>query len=185
MEAGSGSEQAWAAGSGRGAAVGCGEGRGLLALVSSRVERRRHGELRSPALMVGDGVVLCAGKQGLDSGSARVERGWGEALVRDANEGGQSSAVRPGELEDPALGSALMASGVATALSPSARRVVACGGAEAQQRCRQGSSKAVLSWWRQRAGLRAGHAGRGVIGSALGKQGSRAEEGERREGERE
>ena len=28
------------------------------------VERRRHGELRSPALMVGDGSVLCAGKQG-------------------------------------------------------------------------------------------------------------------------
>ena len=52
--------------------------------------------------------------------------GRGEALVRDANEGGQSFAARPGEVEDAALGSALMASGVATALSPSARRVVAC-----------------------------------------------------------
>jgi len=78
----------------------------------------------------------------------------------------------------------LKASGVATALSPSARRVVACGGAEAQQRCRQERSKAVLSWRRQRAGLRAGRAGRGVISSALRKQGSRAEEGEREEGER-
>ena len=124
-------------------------------------------------------------EEGLGSGSVRVERGRGEALVRDANEEGQSSAARPGEVEGAVLGSALMASGVATALSPSARRVVACGGAEAQQRCRQGSSKAVLSWWRQRAGLRAGHAGRGVIGSALGKQGSRAEEGERRERGRE
>ena len=68
------------------------------------VERRRHGELLSPALMVGDGGVLCAGKQGLGSGSARVERGRGEALVHDANEGGQSSTVRPGEVEDAALG---------------------------------------------------------------------------------
>ena len=68
------------------------------------VERRRHGELRSSALMVGDGGVLCAGKQGLGSGSARVERGRGEALVRDANEVGQSSTVRPGEVEDAALG---------------------------------------------------------------------------------
>ena len=33
--------------------------------------------------------------------------------------------------------------------------------------------------------LRAGRADRGVLGSALGKQGSRAEEGEREEGERE
>ena len=52
--------------------------------------------------------------------------GRGEALVRDANEGGQSFAARPGEVEDAALGSALMASGIATALSPSARHVVAC-----------------------------------------------------------
>ena len=33
--------------------------------------------------------------------------------------------------------------------------------------------------------LRAGRADRGILGSALGKQGSRAEEGEREEGERE
>ena len=46
-----------------------------------------------------------------------------------------------------ALGAALMASGVATALSPSARRVVACGGGEAQQRCRQGRSKAMLKFF--------------------------------------
>ena len=43
------------------------------------------------------------------------------------------------------LGAALMASGVATALLPSARRVVACGGEKAQQRCRQWHNKAVLS----------------------------------------
>ena len=76
---------------------------------------------------------------------------------------------------------ALMASGVGTALSPGARHVVACGGAEAQQRCRQGRSKAVPIMVEAASWLRAGRAGRAVLGSALGKQGSRAEEGERRE----
>ena len=100
-------------------------------------------------------------------------------------EGRPRAAARAGEGRGAVLGAALMASGVATALSPSTRRVVACGGAEAQQRCRQGPSKAVLPWRRQRAGLHAGRAGRGVIGSALGKQESRAEEGERGRRERE
>ena len=56
---------------------------------------------------------------------ARVERGRGEVLVRDANERGQSFAAWPCQVEDAALGSALMASGVATVLSPSSRRLVA------------------------------------------------------------
>ena len=90
---------------------------------------------------------------------ARVERGRGEVLVRDANERGQSFAVRPGEVEDAALGSALMASGVATALSPSARRVVACSTEQmvssvAGSTGREGKSAGMYSWPGQRASAR-------------------------------
>jgi hypothetical protein len=82
---------------------------------------------------------------------ARVERGRGEVLVRDANERGQSFAVRPGEVEDAALGSALMASGVATVLSPSSRRLVACSteqrvSSRAGSTGREGRSAGLHSW---------------------------------------
>ena len=82
---------------------------------------------------------------------ARVERGRGKVLVRDANERGQSFAVRPGEVEDAALGSALMASGVATVLSPSSRRLVVCStelmvSSRAGSTGREGRSAGLHSW---------------------------------------
>jgi len=82
---------------------------------------------------------------------ARVERGRGEVLVRDANERGQSFAAQPGEVEDAALGSALMASGVATVLSPSSRRLVVCSteqkvSSRAGSTGREGRSAGLHSW---------------------------------------
>ena len=108
------------------------------------------------------GGALDGGNDGGCGSQARKQRlalAFVGGMVKEEGMGaGREAGQRLGQVKGraAALGAALMASGVATALSPSARRVVACGGAEAQQRCRQGRSKAVRSWRRQRAGCMLG-----------------------------
>ena len=122
-------------------------------------------------------------EEGLGSGSVRVERGRGEALVRDANEEGQSSAARPGEVEGAALGSALMASGVVGA-SRCGRRSVACGGGvERQRRPGRGAcSSGVVMARRSEAAAQRQQAQRARRAAVCAL---RAQRGERRARERE
>ena len=156
-----------------------------LARGLARVEEGRKGELRGGS---GDG-----GGHGDGGGVPGRRVGWGLVLGQEKRRvrGEGASARRKGEGrgELQGLGASVVSGiegqrrlhGVVAERSSGGGVRRSRGSAAVQAGAQQGG--AIMAEAASR--LHAGRADRGVLGSALRKQGSRAEEGERREGERE